>query len=100
MSPGLYPVLATGLAAVACTSLALLGIHGLIGPTAVGQRSGGARSLGLIQLGLALMLTGEPARSYGLVLAAAGLTYAIWSFSRRGPSAIPSGEGAASCAAC
>jgi hypothetical protein len=99
MIPGLYPVLATGLTAVACTSLALLGIHGLNGPTAVGQRPAGARSLGLIQLGLALMLTGEPARSYGLVLAAAGIGLAIWCFSRR-PGAIPPLEGAASCAAC
>lgn len=99
MIPGLFPVLATGLTAVACTSLALLGIHGLIGPTVDDQHPGAARSLGLIQLGLALMLTGEPARSCGLVLAASGACLAIWCFGRR-PGASPPLEGAASCAAC
>jgi hypothetical protein len=96
MPQDLLPALGTGLTALACSSLALLGIHGLIGPTS--PEPGPRRALGLAQLGLALMLTGTPARSYGLVLVVSGMGLAIWSFSRR-PTGR-SGKGAASCAAC
>lgn len=100
MTPDFLPVLATTIKAVACTSLALMGIHGLVGPAKAGPGKGLARALGLTQLGLALMLTGEPARSYGLLMFAAGLGLAAWSSSQGRPESNPRDERETRCLAC